>query len=47
MTVMVPRFFGIPQDAVRLGKMRSLSGFASKLYVALCATNPSDIVREN
>jgi hypothetical protein len=36
MSVMFPRFFGVPQGAIRLGKMRELSGFATRLYVALC-----------
>jgi hypothetical protein len=35
MTVMVDRFFGVPQSAIRLGKMKNLSGVAIKLYVAL------------
>lgn len=35
MTVMIERYFGIPQSAVRLGKVRSLSGAATKLYLVL------------
>ncbi len=35
MTVMIDKFFGIPQSVIRLGKLKSLSGIAVKLYVAL------------
>jgi hypothetical protein len=36
MTTMFEPFFGLPQSAVRLGKLKSITGFASKLYVVLC-----------
>ncbi|HEY5330420.1 MAG TPA: hypothetical protein VIJ79_11080 [Acidobacteriaceae bacterium] len=36
MTTMFEPFFGFPQSAVRLGKLKSISGFASKLYIGLC-----------
>ena len=35
MTVMCERFFGVPQPAVRLGKVKELSPIAVKLYLAL------------
>jgi hypothetical protein len=35
MTTMIDRFFGVPQSVIRLGKLKSLSGIAVKLYVAL------------
>jgi hypothetical protein len=35
MTVMCERFFGIPQAAIRLGKIKQLSSVAVKLYLAL------------
>jgi hypothetical protein len=35
-TVMFPCFFGIPHGAIRQEKIKNLSGFAVKLYVALC-----------
>ena len=35
MTVMCELFFGIPQSAIRLGKIKGLSPFAVKLYLAL------------
>lgn len=35
MTVMIDRFFGIPQGIIRLGKMKSLSEAAVKLLMAL------------
>jgi hypothetical protein len=35
MTVMIDRFFAIPQSAVRGGKLAGLSGVAFKLYAAL------------
>jgi hypothetical protein len=36
MTTMFEPFFGLPQSAVRLGKLKSITGFASKLYIVLC-----------
>jgi hypothetical protein len=36
MSVMFERFFGTPQSFVRLGKIKGISGAASKLYTALC-----------
>lgn len=36
MSQMFPGFFGVPQAAIRSGKLKNLSGFAVKLYVALC-----------
>jgi hypothetical protein len=35
MTVMIDKFFGIPPGIIRLGKLKSLSGVAVKLYVVL------------
>lgn len=35
MTTMAGPFFGIPQAAVRLGKLKNLSGVAAKLYLGL------------
>lgn len=35
MTVMIDKFFAIPPGVIRLGKWKSLSGIAGKLYVAL------------
>lgn len=35
MTVMCERFFGIPQSAVRLGKIKGLSPFTVAIYLAL------------
>jgi hypothetical protein len=35
MTVMCELFFGIPQSAIRLGKIKRLSPVATKLYLAL------------
>lgn len=35
MTVMIDRFFGIPPGIIRLGKVKSLSGAAVKLLMAL------------
>jgi hypothetical protein len=46
MSVMFPRFFGVPQGAIRLGKMRELSGFATRLYVALCHESERYSTRE-
>jgi hypothetical protein len=36
MSTMFLRFFGVPQTAIRLGKIRDLSGMATKVYLALC-----------
>jgi hypothetical protein len=30
MTTMFDRFYGVPQDPVRLGRLKELSGFGSK-----------------
>ena len=46
MTVMFPRFFGIPQSAIRSGKVKELSGSALKLYVALCHDSERHCTRE-
>ena len=35
MTVMISRFFGLPQSLVRNGQFRRLTGAATKLYVVL------------
>ncbi len=35
MTVMIPEFFGIPREIVRLGKLTALRCVALKLYIAL------------
>jgi hypothetical protein len=35
MTVMIDRFFGMPPGIIRLGTVKSLSGVAIKLYMAL------------
>lgn len=36
MSVMFKLFFGIPQPAIRLEKIKDLSGIATKVYMALC-----------
>jgi hypothetical protein len=35
MTVMFPLFFGVPQEAIRRGMVKKLSGVAIRLYIAL------------
>lgn len=35
MTVMIDRFFGLPQSLVRGGKLKDLSGVAAELYIGL------------
>lgn len=46
MTVMFSEFFGIPRDSLRDGKMKSLSGIATKVYVALCHESERYSTRE-
>jgi hypothetical protein len=46
MTVMFDRFFAIPQTAIRLGKLKNLSGAAIRLYVALCHESEYSSTRE-
>ena len=46
MTTMFEPFFGIPQSVVRLGKLKNLTGFASKLYLALCHESERRMTRE-
>jgi hypothetical protein len=36
LTIMIDRWFGVPQAAVRLGKLKQLSGVAVKVYLAIC-----------
>jgi len=45
-STMFPKFFGVPQQAVRMGKMKSLSGTAYKLYVTLCHESERYSTRE-
>ena len=46
MTTMFEPFVGVPQSAIRLGKMRDLSGTAIALYVALCHESERYSTRE-
>lgn len=46
MTVMFATFFGIPQEVIRLGKLKELSGVAVKLYAALCYQSERWCTRE-
>jgi len=46
MTVMFPKFIGIPRDSFRDGKMKGLSGIATKVYVALCHESERYSTRE-
>lgn len=39
-------FFGIPQETVRLGKLKHLSGVGAKLYMALCYESERRRTRE-
>jgi hypothetical protein len=46
MTVMCDRFFGVPQSAMRLGKIKALSPSALKLYIALWHESERYSIRE-
>lgn len=35
MTLMIPKFFVVPQEVIRLGKLKNLNGAALRLYIAL------------
>jgi hypothetical protein len=41
MSVMIPLYLGVPQSAVRLGKLADLSGTAVKLYILGCTSDVS------
>ena len=46
MTVMFEPFFGVPQSAVRNGKLKDITGSASKLYLVLCHDSERNVTRE-
>lgn len=46
MSVMFKLFFGIPQSAMRLGKIKDISGIATKVYNALCHESERHQTRE-
>ena len=46
MTVMFPRFFGLPQESLQDGKMKRLLVIAAKVYVALCHESARHSTRE-
>lgn len=46
MTTMIAEFFGVPKEAVRHGKLKTLSGVAFKLYVVLWHESERNLTRE-